>query len=49
MEYTELLKAITEAQSNLDNATTVEETNYFGSQLLSLEEKLESTINKGRK
>lgn len=49
MEYTELLKAIKEAQSNLDNATTVEETIYFGSQLLLLEDKLESTINKGRR
>ena len=49
MEYKDLLKAIKEAQSNLDSATSIQEMNYFGSQLLMLEDKLENTINKGRR
>lgn len=48
MEYDDLIKAIKEAKSNLDNATSGPEIIYFSSQLLMLEDKLENIINKGK-
>jgi len=49
MLYTDLKTKIDQAQSNLDNATSQEEINYFGMELMVLEDKMNRTIAKGRR
>ena len=49
MSYNELQTLITRAQNDLDNAVTQEEINYFGIELMMLEDKMDRTISKGRR
>ena len=49
MTYTELSNRIEQAQIDLDNATSQEEIDYFGMELMILEDKMDRTIAKGRR
>ena len=49
MSYTELSNRIEQVQKDLNNATSQEEINYFGMELMILEDKMDRTIAKGRR
>jgi hypothetical protein len=49
MSYTELTDAINRAQRDLDNAVTQDEINYFGMQLMILEDRMANIISRGRR
>jgi len=49
MSYTELKEKIEQTQTDLDNATSQNEVNYFGMELMLLEDKMDRTIAKGRR
>ena len=48
MSYTELKNQIDQAKMDLISASTQDEINYFGTQLMMLEDKMDRTIAKGR-
>jgi len=49
MSYNELLQKIESVKKDLECATSQEELNYFGMELMILEDRLENTIARGRR
>jgi len=49
MSYKELQSRISRVKKSLENAVSEREVNYFGMELMVLEEMMEKTISKGRR